>query len=163
MNINTGTKFNIGQLVTRVYWRTYMKWVKCPACRGTGRITVNGKEYDCPEVCEDGEVEHPDRKVWEIVESGLVVRDIRLHIFIRDGETRIEESYSLFTANGRSYGNIEAKELFATDEDALAWCAKRMKEYVSEVHEGTVSKGGVNARPTIPPPPPPVGQGTGAG
>ena len=34
---------------------------------------------------------------------------------------------------------------------------------MSVVHEGTVSKGGVNARPTIPPPPPPVGQGNANG
>lgn len=123
MKLYANTKFEIGQTVYRVYetQKDMEQKVTCDLCLGTRQITYKGYKCNCPKCNGRGELVI-DRKEVTLREID-VPRKVTAIRLIADKNKNGLLRYTLDAPQGHrsSKGALE-KELFATEEEAQAYC-----------------------------------------
>lgn len=112
---------------------TIIQYKKCPICKGTGKVIIEGKEFPCPEPeCYDGKIRVPMRVDWTLYDGILSNLDYiytsnkNTHIITR---TEIElvdktlDQYKVmywFGCNGFCAHNV-----FKSKKEAINECNRR--------------------------------------
>ena len=123
MKLYADTKFEVGQTVYRVYetQKDIEQKVTCDLCLGTRQITYKGYRCSCPKCNGRGELV-TDRKEVTLREID-VPREITAIRLIANRANSGLLKYVLSVPHGCHSGkNVLEKELFATEEEAQAYC-----------------------------------------
>lgn len=126
MKLYANTKFEIGQTVYRVYetQKDMEQKVTCDLCLGTRQITYKGYRCSCPKCNGRGELV-TDRKEVTLREID-VPRKVTAIRLIADKNKNGLLRYTLDAPQGhRSGKGALEKELFATEEEAQAYCNEK--------------------------------------
>lgn len=130
MQINTKTKFNIGQEVYTI--RKARQELICPACNGEGCKTINKNSFYCVE-CSGKGIKYGSKK-YEPIGMGIVTL-IKAVMQPKD-ENELETVITYNVKFGqRTYKNIPEHLLFISGEQAIKYCAE-----LNEKLEGTNSE-----------------------
>lgn len=114
------SKFHVGQTVFGVCHSTLTKHVTCPACNGSGKVRLlNGQLYNCPECNSFGYKQKTEPDAYRIAYESTIGK-VQVEIY----KTRFVETY-MIEATGVGSGQVwDSDKLFATKEEAEAYCRK---------------------------------------
>lgn len=117
------TKYNLGQDVYTIIHLNKQIKEKCPVCNGTGHVTLNGNQYQCPECYGQGIKVEWTSSGWTVDQSSQIGR---IDVSVKDDVYK--ESYML-KYSGIDSGTIwDVGDLFSTREEAEKECEKRNEE-----------------------------------
>lgn len=123
MKLYADTKFEVGQTVYRVYEtrKNIEQKVTCDLCLGTRQITYKGYRCSCPKCNGRGEIVTGEKEVT--LREIDVPREITAIRLIANKANSGLLKYVLSVPHGCHSGkNVLEKELFATVEEAQAYC-----------------------------------------
>lgn len=123
MKLYANTKFEIGQTVYRVYetQKDMEQKVTCDLCLGTRQITYKGYRCSCPKCNGRGELV-TDSKEVTLREIDVPRKVTAIRLIANKNKSGLLR-YTLDVPQGhRSSKSALEKELFATEEEAQAYC-----------------------------------------
>ena len=123
MKLYADTKFEVGQTVYRVYEtrKNIEQKATCDVCLGAGKITYRGYKCNCPKCNGRGELVTDSKEVT--LREIDVPREVTAIRLIANKENSGLLKYVLNVPHGCHSGkNVLEKELFATIEEAQAYC-----------------------------------------
>lgn len=132
------TKFDLGQRVYIIHKSGQLIKVICPACSGTGDITIDnmGKtfEFICPNCQGSTIVESWFDANWQVayekVKIGKVQVELYRETFINKGIGKNRVTYMVDETGIGSGSFWNEDEVFGTYEEALEECRKRNSIFV---------------------------------
>ena len=127
------TKFNHGQRVQAITYAQDQYEEMCPACQGTGKVTVNGVEFGCGnEFCwGEGYIRKYKPKQWFVPKDAFynfVIQKINTETY--NPKNRISKEYKdrVWYMAGASGTMFYEEELFLTEKEAQEECDRRNKQ-----------------------------------
>lgn len=127
------TRFDLGQEVVGIASAHATRVVFCQTCNREGVVTIGGETFTCPKC--NGTSKHPRHvgQRWYVSERSVVGKlDVCAYLRQDQYDHKNEIRYML-EATGVGSGRLwDEADLFATEQDALAECAKRNANKVFE-------------------------------
>lgn len=127
------TKFNFGDRVYPIYLGDQPYTEKCSVCEGTGKVTLGGKQFDCPESgCWGAGIIYRSKNTgWftskELSES-FVVQKIGVELHNPNNKKHSHNRSWTYVMAANSGNMLDENNCFISKEEAEKECIKRNLE-----------------------------------
>ena len=110
------------------FWRISLyekqKRVKCPVCKGKGRIELSGKDYECPECSGIGYKRVCDPESWHV--DGIFNRDYCVVTRVEISQVQDSDLYEVMYWDGCN--GFPAERCFTSHNKAARKCKELNKK-----------------------------------